>query len=140
MVDPIARRFKYVHSGDHRNRISGHFHLGLCRLRAASTRARNHGWIFSQFIYRKTLDALALDGPEGELNQDGLWIREHERELVSRYGSQWIAVVRKEVLATAPTGDEAWNAAIARQPSRKPFVRRLSAVNDDFEKREGSTG
>ena len=80
---------------------------------------------FSKFIYRKTIDAI-LDSTASEQNEDGLWNREHEPELVSRYGSQWIAVVGKEVLATAATGDDAWNAAIARQPSRKPFVRRLS--------------
>jgi hypothetical protein len=59
---------------------------------------------FSKFIYRKTIDAI-LEGTASELNEDGLWNREHEPELVSRYGSQWIAVVGKEVLATAATGD-----------------------------------
>ena len=90
---------------------------------------------FSQFIYRKTIDAI-MDGSDNEINQDGVWIREHERELAARYGSQWIAVVGKEVLATAATGDEAWDIAIARQPSRTPFVKRLSAVDSGDENAE----
>ena len=86
---------------------------------------------FSKFIYRKTIDVI-LEGAASELNGDGLW-REHEPELVSRYGSQWIAVVGKEVLATAVTGDMMHGTpAIARQPSRKPFglTRRLTRRRD----------
>jgi hypothetical protein len=86
----------------------------------------------SRYIYEKTIDALADDGPEDELTKDGLWINEHEAELMKQYGNQWIAVVRKRVVATARMGGEAWAAAIAKDPSRAPFVSHLSVSGSDF--------
>jgi hypothetical protein len=90
----------------------------------------------SQFIYRQTLEALIKDDPSESLQRDGLWIREHERDLVARYGSQWIAVVNMEVLATAATGEKAWDEAVAKHRSRAPFVKQLSLELINFEPKQ----
>jgi hypothetical protein len=102
--------------------------------------AAGAGWIFVQRrrretariaaafganIHPKTLAALGRD-PKRELEQDGLWIKEHERTLAERFRGQWIAVVRKEVVAIGSTADEAWRAASAGRPARPPFVRRIA--------------
>jgi hypothetical protein len=98
--------------------------VALFRRRIKKRRARK---MLSRYLYEKTIDALDDEGIAGEIDQDGLWIMEHEAELTKQYGRQWIAVVRKQVVATALTGDAAWAAAIAKDPSRAPFVRNLSA-------------
>jgi hypothetical protein len=76
-------------------------------------------------IHPKTIAALLKEGAEGELAQDGLWLKENARELAERFGSQWVAVVHKEVVAVSRSEDEVWAAAKSAWPALTPFVRWL---------------
>ncbi|KKW18957.1 MAG: hypothetical protein UY62_C0091G0002 [Parcubacteria group bacterium GW2011_GWF2_50_9] len=76
-------------------------------------------------IYSKTMEAVEAEGKNGRLNKDGLWTLANEKDLVRQYGHRWIAVVDEQVLATADTAEAAWDRAIAKAPSKKPFVRRF---------------
>lgn len=110
------------------------FIVAVWFVRSRDQRGRKHITdAFSKFIYCKTVEALMKDGAAASLQQDGLWIKEHERELVERYGSQWIAVVNAEVLTAAANGETAWNEASAKHPSRAPFVKQLSSEHINFQ-------
>jgi hypothetical protein len=80
---------------------------------------------FGDYLHPKTVDALIKEGDKGELAQDGLWIQDHLKQLNERFRGQWIAVVRKEVVAIGGDADLAWKAAMAAHPARAPFVRRI---------------
>jgi hypothetical protein len=81
---------------------------------------------YGPHVHPLTRAALARQGAQGILEQDGLWIKEHERELAERFRGQWIAVVRREVVAIGSTADEAWKAAASGRPGQTAFVRRIA--------------
>jgi len=81
---------------------------------------------FGREVHPKTVAAMVKEGAKGELEQDGQWAKENVRELAERFPGQWIAVVRKEVVAISRDPDEAWTAARSSRPERAPFVMRLS--------------
>jgi len=81
---------------------------------------------FGPDVHPRTADALAAQGPKGDLEGDGLWVKEHRRELTERFRGQWIAVVGREVVAIGSSADEAWKACASSRPGRAPFVMRLS--------------
>jgi hypothetical protein len=81
---------------------------------------------FGDDLHPKTLAALAKEGEDGELAQDGLWLQDNFRELSERFRGQCVAVVRRKVVAVARTEDEAWSVAKSAWPELTPFVRRLA--------------
>lgn len=82
--------------------------------------------VYGPDVHPATAAALAAEGEKNEVARDGLWLREHERELSERFRRQWVAVVDGEVLSVSVSAENAWKAARSTRPDRVPFVRRLA--------------